>query len=106
MNDQEGLAIAIEEAKTSYKEGGVPVRSPTLLFTSLHVRIQCRTRSTLISKLRMLCDGHLYGLTSSLESKVRKQTRGQGFACRTDLKIWQTQMSSHFYFDCILGMLI
>lgn len=25
MNDQEGLAIAIEEAKISYEEGGVPV---------------------------------------------------------------------------------
>ena len=25
MNDQEAFAIAIEEAKLSYKEGGVPV---------------------------------------------------------------------------------
>ena len=25
MDDQKGLAIAIEEAKISYKEGGVPV---------------------------------------------------------------------------------
>ncbi|KAG4432208.1 Cytosine deaminase [Cadophora sp. M221] len=25
MNDKEGLAIAIEEAKTSYQEGGVPI---------------------------------------------------------------------------------
>jgi hypothetical protein len=25
MNDQEGLAIALEEAKISYQEGGVPV---------------------------------------------------------------------------------
>jgi hypothetical protein len=25
MNDQEGLAIALEEAQISYREGGVPV---------------------------------------------------------------------------------
>lgn len=43
MNDQEGLAIAIEEAKTSYKEGGVPVRSPTLLLSSLHAMNVCIT---------------------------------------------------------------
>jgi hypothetical protein len=28
MNDQEGFAIAIEEARLGYNEGGVPVRSP------------------------------------------------------------------------------
>ncbi len=27
MNDQEAFAIAVEEAKISYKEGGVPVRA-------------------------------------------------------------------------------
>ena len=26
MNDQEGFAIAVEEAKIGYSEGGVPVR--------------------------------------------------------------------------------
>jgi hypothetical protein len=29
MNDQEAFAIAVEEAKISYAEGGVPVRLTT-----------------------------------------------------------------------------
>jgi len=28
MNNQEGFAIAVEEAKIGYKEGGVPVKHP------------------------------------------------------------------------------
>jgi len=28
MNDQEAFAIALEEAKLGYDEGGVPVRNP------------------------------------------------------------------------------
>lgn len=28
MNDQQALAIALEEARISYEEGGVPVRIP------------------------------------------------------------------------------
>lgn len=30
MDDAKGLAIAFEEAKASYEEGGVPVSDPTL----------------------------------------------------------------------------
>lgn len=29
MDDAKGLAIAFEEAKISYDEGGIPVRSPS-----------------------------------------------------------------------------
>ncbi|CZS94655.1 probable cytosine deaminase [Rhynchosporium agropyri] len=46
MNDQEGLAIAFEEAKTSYEEGGVPIgaalvsRDGTLLGRGHNMRVQ------------------------------------------------------------------
>jgi hypothetical protein len=35
MNDQEGLAIAIEEAKMGYQEGGVPVSVPRCILLSV-----------------------------------------------------------------------
>lgn len=31
MNDQEGFAIAVEEAKLGYEEGGVPVSDPAMI---------------------------------------------------------------------------
>lgn len=33
MNDQEAFAIALEEAKIGYKEGGVPVSIPRVIKT-------------------------------------------------------------------------
>lgn len=35
MNDQEAFAIAVEEAKISYAEGGVPVRLTTYYLPTL-----------------------------------------------------------------------
>ena len=39
MNDEEGFAIAVEEAKIGYTEGGVPVRqaSPDFKFSITHI---------------------------------------------------------------------
>jgi cytosine/creatinine deaminase len=31
MNDEEAFAIAVEEAKIGYKEGGVPVSNPRVI---------------------------------------------------------------------------
>lgn len=43
MNDQEAFAIAIEEAKISYKEGGVPVNTPPLFKSLLYQNLTINT---------------------------------------------------------------
>jgi hypothetical protein len=45
MNDQEAFAIALDEAKLSYQEGGVPVNHPAIpnsLFISSQVLTDMR----------------------------------------------------------------
>jgi len=36
MNDHEAFAIALEEAKLGYKEGGVPVRPHSFSISTFH----------------------------------------------------------------------
>jgi len=83
MNDQEGFAIAVEEAKIGYTEGGVPVRTvhPFLL----NITLQSNTRkigAALVSKNgKLLGRGHNmrvqkgsaihHGETSALENSGR-----------------------------------
>jgi hypothetical protein len=40
MNDQEAFAIAVEEAKISFEEGGVPVNTPATVY-NLEKSFQC-----------------------------------------------------------------
>jgi hypothetical protein len=44
MNDQEAFAIAVEEAKISYREGGVPVRYSTLPSVSFYLAMDQQYR--------------------------------------------------------------
>jgi hypothetical protein len=41
MNDQEAFAIALEEAKLGYKEGGVPVSTPETPIVQLREAFRC-----------------------------------------------------------------
>jgi cytosine deaminase len=60
MNDQEAFAIAVEEAKQSFNEGGVPVSRPPIQTLLQRMRsaetLECQIGAALVSK-----DGKLLG---------------------------------------------
>ena len=61
MNDQEAFAIAVEEAKISYAEGGIPVRLPTTLIHILSWQLR-RNSSDRLEQLWSLETENCWGV--------------------------------------------